>query len=211
LLGEEARRAWDRLTIGNIAYNPQTEMTQGVIADVIARVTSGSDTAELVQGFPASPRIEALKVSATMQATLTEGEKGTFEINQIGDTAEQALLGSYAEWKWKVRPLVSGTHSLHLTVVAIINLSDGKTRRKPLSKEANIRVIVNPRYVATSFVENNWQWILTGISPLVSGSWIVSRRKQRKQAAEEKKKEAEKKPIGFGTSPDDKKREDPKT
>jgi hypothetical protein len=221
-LDQEALRAYDALNEGRLAYNPETEMIQGVSSDVIARVGSGPNPPGLADGFKESPRIVALKVSGEMEARLT-GDPDAFKI--VGDEKSQtrSLLEPLEEWTWQVTPLKSGQHTLRLIVAVNLKLSDRSTRQKFITKEASIHVTVNRPYVALGLVREYGPWVITGISPLVIWGWIASRRRQKREEAErrqkeeeEKRKEAAKQPIGYTTeastkraAPVDKKPKDP--
>jgi len=221
-LDKEALRAYDALTEGRLAYNPETEMTQGVSSNVIARVGSGPNPPGLADGFKVSPRIVALKVSGEMEARLT-CDPDAFKI--VGDEKSQtrSLLEPVEEWTWQVTPLKSGQHTLRLIVAVNLKLSDRSTRQKFITKEASIHVTVNRPYVAIEFAREYGAWIMSGISPLVIWGWIASRRRQKREEAEkkqkeeeDKRKEAAKQPIGYTTeastkraAPVDKKPKDP--
>jgi hypothetical protein len=183
-LDAEMKEAWDRAGIGVIAYNPDTQMVQGVTKPVMVRIAVDPNAPSLTTGLPPSPTVAALKVTGEMRAELRAARAGTFEIVKTAEKDERPLLPPYAEWKWMVTPLESGDHVLLLTITAMIELPDKRRREPVISKEATIHVRVDPMYVTKNFVQKNWQWLVG--SPVVGGAlaWLwAHRRRQKKRGA----------------------------
>jgi len=181
-LDSEMLRAYDRLGEGVLAYNPSLEMRQGVAREVMARVGLGPDAAGIAAGFPAPPALEPLKVSGVMEAHLA-GDGGAFSIEPVGPTQERALVGGSETWTWRVTPLEAGAHTLHLIVLARIELSDKKTRKKVLTRSAAINVAVNRRFQAAAFVQKNWQWLASGATPVALITAFLAWRRRRGEGA----------------------------
>jgi hypothetical protein len=102
-----------------------------------------------------------------MKVTLTAMEQDAFTITEKSD-AMQVIVGKpYAEWKWEVTPLRSGNHTLHLNAAALIT-PPGQSEKPYVipTKDRDINVQVNYKYVAGQYLSKYWSLLFGGVSVL---------------------------------------------
>jgi hypothetical protein len=164
-------RLKNSLPLGEIAYAPDRDMTQGVETTVTARVGRGK-LPDLKKGFPKEEgkvEVESIPVTMKMTAKL-EYDEAEFKV--IPREAVEKVLLEMVEWTWRVTPLKTGTRHLNLRLTGQLKLPDGS--EGPLDvpvKEATITVRVNAPYLIKEFVAQNWQWIIGGpVGLLVIGT-----------------------------------------
>jgi hypothetical protein len=179
-LFDEVDRMIRRLEVASIAFNvPEDTLTVGETAEVQLLLSAREPIRRLKRQITALGRREGarIRVSDQMEARLT-GAK--FKIQEV-TPALQAVSGQgVTEWKWDIEPTEAGTHSLHLTLSAIIQVrgSDRVFPVRTFDQELPVRVTFLSR--VSGFVEDNWQWLWTAILiPLLA--WFLSKRKQKQK------------------------------
>jgi hypothetical protein len=171
----ELRRIVQRLPEGRIVYRPKQRMRQGIPENISVRIAPESevDPRTLTAGLARVEElvIEPIRFTGAVTADLT-GSPEEFEVEELS-SARQALAPPYTEWQWLVTPLRSGSTSLHLSVSAVIRLSNGdKETYDVLLKKTEIIVQVNRPWVVKRWFGAHWKW-LAG-TPLFLGltGWI---------------------------------------
>jgi hypothetical protein len=152
---------------GKLALDAPGSMQQGVSQTVTARVSFGDIGATIKEGLPQSASTETIKVGESMKVVLTAKEQDAFSIKEESDATQIVVGKPYAEWIWEVKPLKSGKHDLHLSA-AVILTPQGQTE-KPFvipTKDKDIDVQVNYKYVAGEFVSRYWSVLFGGVSVL---------------------------------------------
>ena len=128
------------------------------------------------------PKLEKINKTGTQMRAELQGDSFTIAPLFTADAAEQPIVGDYAQWEWKVIPLVDGNQTLRLCVDAIIEIPGYNDRSTPVRVfEKVIRVKINPIYTIGTFLENNWQWIITTIlsTGILSLLWRNFRKKDK--------------------------------
>jgi hypothetical protein len=175
---EKLEDAVGRLKTGGLAYSFPEKMKTGQREDVVASI--GSDKVPMVvlkEHVPAENgqevKTEQTPVTPKMKMTLTSAD---FDITpQSSD--EQMVVGSTpTTWRWTIAPRHSG--KLHLHLAAIIELEDLKQDYTTVDRD--VAVQVDPMDAAEKFIENNWQWLLSGSGGVaVAGAmWKLFKRKK---------------------------------
>lgn len=125
----------------------------------------------------------ARRMNAYLQGSGVDRHSG-FAIQPIGpgssEIPRELEPGKVTEWTWEVTPIRSGIHRLYLSMDVIIDV-DGKDARMPVP-DIVLTVDVNESLVhlVTSFIINNYQFILPVIIiPLVG--WIIRLVRQSRQ------------------------------
>jgi hypothetical protein len=179
-LFDEVDRMIRRLEVANIVFTvPEDTLTVGDTEVVQLLLSAQQPIRRLKRQITALGRREGarIRVSDQMEARLT-GPK--FKILEV-TPAVQAVSGRrVTEWKWDIEPTEAGTHSLHLTLSAIIQVrgSDRTFTVETFDEEIPVRVTLMSR--VSGFVEDNWQWLWTAILiPLVA--WFLAKRKQKQK------------------------------
>lgn len=152
------------LATGRIVYNPPPMMKVGSKEYVEARI-SGDITDELTKGIKGQFQSRDIKVSESMTVEL-KGDN--FKIVSLTSSQEMVINQPYTQWEWEVTPLKIGTYVLSIIVDAIIflpNRPGQKTHIETLNEK--IVVKVNPQFMISNFLENNWQYILTTIIAII--------------------------------------------
>jgi hypothetical protein len=109
-----------------------------------------------------------------MEARLTGPN---FEITAI-TPEQQALSGAnITQWTWEVKPTSEGTHRLHLTLTAIIQVEGDPTSRAIRTFDKEIIVEVTLAQKVGDFVNNNWEWLWATIVVPIAG-WVYKKRKK---------------------------------
>jgi hypothetical protein len=175
---EKLEEAVSHLKVGGLAYSFPEKMKTGQREDVVASI--GSDKvpiAVLKAHVPADEgqevKTEQTPVTPKMKMTLTSAD---FEITpQSSD--EQMVVGSTpTTWRWTIAPRHSG--KLHLHLAAIIELEDLKQDYTTVDRD--VAVQVDPLDMTEKFIQNNWQWLLSGTGGVaVAGTvWKLFKRKK---------------------------------
>jgi hypothetical protein len=170
--------AVSHLKVGGLAYSFPEKMKTGQREDVVASI--GSDKVSMVvlrNQLPTEEgqevRTEQTPITSKMKLTLTSAD---FEITpQSSD--EQIVAGTTpTTWRWTIAPKHSG--KLHLHLAAVIELEDLK--RDFTTVDRDIAVQIDPMDTAEKFVENNWQWMLSGTGgvAVVGAGWKLFKRKK---------------------------------
>jgi hypothetical protein len=156
----------NNLPPGGLALDAPSKMVQGVPRIFTARVSFGKISPQITEGMPATATTEPIEhVSEEMRVTLMEKEKDTFSIREMSEPTQIIAGKPYAEWTWEVTPLQSGSHALHLNASAIIT-PPGQSEKPYVipTKDRDINVEVNYKYVAKQLLNKYWSLLFGGVS-----------------------------------------------
>lgn len=110
------------LVEGQLLFQPETSMKEGVTYQVFARMTRNPNV-NIAKGLNASDiRIETTKASCNVSMYLKSGEPDAFDIDPKADAPIQHLIeaNGYTQWDWTVTPTKSGQHHLLLYVTPLL-------------------------------------------------------------------------------------------
>jgi hypothetical protein len=119
-----------------------------------------------------------IHVSNRMQARLT-GEG--FTITAIMPELQVIGTSEITEWKWHIKAITPGRHTLHMTLSAIVYLETAQTPLAIHTFDRQIEVVVSWYHPIGSFVGNNWQWLWTALLVPVGG-WLWTRYFRRRNS-----------------------------
>lgn len=170
--------AVNRLKMGGLAYSFPEKMKTGQREDVVASI--GSDKvpmAVLKARVPAEEgqevKTEQTPVTPKMKMTLTSAD---FDITPQSSDEQMVVGTTPTTWRWTIAPRHSG--KLHLHLAAIIELEDLKQDYTTVDRD--VAVQVDPLDATEKFIQNNWQWLLSGTGgAAVAGTvWKLFKRKK---------------------------------
>ncbi len=164
----------DRLPLGQITYNPPTEMTVGESEMIAVRISHNinEDLSRGLQGR-GTPVTETIPVHTFMKVQLRGGDakEEDFKITKMNDEEQAVTESSFTQWTWTVLPIKSGEQTLHLTITYVAKIGSFTATKGHPSVIKSINVKVNPIYSLREFIGNYWQWVLTSLAiPVVV--WI---------------------------------------
>ncbi|WP_417914657.1 FlgO family outer membrane protein [Candidatus Electronema sp. JM] len=102
-----------------------------------------------------------------------------FDVSRTTPEVQFSLKDDVIEWKWEVKPKLSGVHELHLTISIILNV--GKevlpqiiytSDKKIIAKEDTLQNIL-------TFIKDNYQWLWATILVPVVGLFLRKRNPRR--------------------------------
>ncbi len=167
LLGCRTLRAWHNLPKGCVAYNSPAEMKVGK-EEKIEVIISRDTPDELTQYLNLKGqfiKLKDIKVSPRMKVNLNG--KNDFEIYPMS-SSEQAIVGDYAQWAWKIIPKSSGSKKLILFIEVVLEMKGFNDRKtNACNKENEIEVKTNLAYQLAKFVKSYWQGIIVTISAII--------------------------------------------
>jgi hypothetical protein len=172
-LAQAVENEFARLSSGRILYNPPQEMTVEEKERVEVRITI-NPTSPLDKGLQGAgaPQVEPIQVANFMKVHLI-GD--AFDITPLSSEEQLVLGDEFTEWAWDVVPKRGGDHSLTIRVTARVKLQGYPDEQKDLDIiERQIRVQVTPLYSASSFFQDNKDWLLPSVAiPLLIavGGW----------------------------------------
>ncbi|PID46647.1 MAG: hypothetical protein CSB47_03140 [Proteobacteria bacterium] len=168
--------------IGNILYNPPSEMTLNVTETVEVRIGQGAISEAGLIGHGDVEK-ESIPISQVMSVRLCCGDssKGDpFDIH-TASAEEQLVDGSlvddkqFTEWVFQVTPRKKGVQQLQLIVSAHYTFDNGKTISRDQVLNRQIQVRVDKAREAQNWLARYWQWLgLLLVIPLAA--FIISRR-----------------------------------
>jgi hypothetical protein len=182
---DEVDAALGDLVVGRVAFNTPDRMQFGesrtialIASPELDATTLSTELRDRIGG--ADPiAIEELQIAPLMEAQL-EGAPA-FEIAALTPTRQPVSRASPTEWRWTVRAAQTGTHTLHLTINAIIIVAGERYPRSLDVLNRDIEVDITAAQRVAMFVENNWQWLLgTVVFPLGIWLWSHGRKQTRK-------------------------------
>jgi len=132
-----------QLPLGQIMYNPPTEMTEGIKERVEVRI-SQSLNEDLLNGLRGRgvPNVENISVSSSMKATLSGDD---FNVAELSEPVQRVLSAGFTQWEWDVTPLRAGEKTLYLSVAAIFDTEYGEKAKSFPVMDKKILVNVNPQ------------------------------------------------------------------
>lgn len=166
----------------NIAFNSPQKLNLKETAEVQLLLSLRKTMDELRTEITAAGEREGakVKVSNRMQARLSGVD---FQIVAITDEEQAVGATDTVEWKWEIKPLAAGRHSLHLTLTALFSVDGATTRRAVRTFDKTIEVKVSAGQLASDFFGKNWQWLWAAILLPIAG-WLWKRWKGRRGDAE---------------------------
>jgi hypothetical protein len=174
-------RILEKLEVGNISFNaPQSmylnESTMIHLALGVEKTIE--DLKQIIEGQ--GEKIGAsIHVSNRMQARLT-GQN--FEILAITPEEQVVSRSGITEWKWDIKPVKTGTQSLHLTLSAKL-IVEGKDTWKAIDTfDKEIKVTVTLAYKAKAFIRKNWQWLWAAVLVPIAG-WFLTKKRRSKSGS----------------------------
>lgn len=150
------------MEVGQILYNPPTEMRVGEAERVEVRI-GPEEVAGFTEGLEGGgePIVESLPISTFMKVRLS-GE--SFTITPLTSEEQVVIPGDFSEWIWEVTPQRAGEHRLYVTVTARVKLAGYGEEQKDLEViERTVQVQVDPGSALLDFVERNGEWLVPAV------------------------------------------------
>lgn len=166
-----ARMAW-----GNIAFNaPETlNLKQTSVIQLLLSATAAIEELQQQLTAPGAQDGAHIQIADRMEAHLAGAE---FDITAITPETQAVTRTQNTEWKWEIKPRNSGTHTLHLTLSALVTVNGETTPRTIKNFDRDIVIQVTSAQRAVAFVYANWQWLwATLLVPLATWWWNRRRR-----------------------------------
>lgn len=165
----------DSLAKANIAFNAPRSMNLMESAQIQLLLSLEQSVEDLQKMLTQAGDKEGaqIQVSDRMEAHLT-GQN--FQITATTPEEQAITSKGVTEWKWDVKPTISGRHSIHLTLTALLAVEGHSTRRAIRTFDKVIEVNVTWPQQISRFVANNWQWLWAVILLPLSG-WLWKKRK----------------------------------
>lgn len=177
----EAIKTWPflgQLRKADIAFNTPGQMKMGEKADLQLIIDPTKTSEEIKQAITA----EGAKFGATVHVSKVVVAKllaPDFDTIELVNRGKQAIdFSGPTEWRWIITPKKEGSHKIHLTISAVVEVGSDRAERFIKSFDHEITVIVTPTDRMKGLVEKHWQW---GFSSLLVplGVWLWKRRKEK--------------------------------
>ena len=131
------------------------------------------------QNVEGSIRVERIKISDEMEATLT-GDG--FQITEVLNPRRAISNTGTTEWKWDVRALKTGKLRLHVTLNALVTVG-GNPQLYPIRTfDKEYVVVVGFKESVVAFAGEHWQWLWTTVF-LPVGAWLWKRKRKNGDAS----------------------------
>lgn len=165
--------------MGGLAYSFPEKMKTGQREDVVASIGSDKVPIAVLKAHVAGEeegqevKTEQTPVTPKMKMTLTSAD---FDITPQSSDEQMVVGTTPTTWRWTIAPRHSG--KLHLHLAAIIELEDLKQDYTTVDRD--VAVQVDPLDMTEKFIQNNWQWLLSGGGGVaVAGAvWKLFKRKK---------------------------------
>jgi beta-lactamase superfamily II metal-dependent hydrolase len=165
---------------GNIVFNTPSSMQFKKTETIELLLSHSVSTKELQKQLENVSIIESarVKISNRMEALLS----GTgFQVEALFPKVQSVSSKGVIKWKWYVTPTKQGLQRLHLTLSAILNVSDRDAPFVIRTFDRTIEVKVSLAHRASSFFSKNWKWLWAAVLiPIATFYWKWRKKKGTK-------------------------------
>ena len=170
-------RLLDEMEFGTIAFNAPTNINIDDSRQIQLILSLAETMEELKQSITEEgEKVGAtIKVSDRMEARLSGY---MFQITAITPELQAVSMSQQTQWKWEIHPKEEGSHQLHLTLTALLEIDGHSTGRAIRTFDKIIEVNVTATQKIGLFLENNWKWLWAAILVPVAG-WLWKRKKKQ--------------------------------
>jgi len=181
---EKLEEAVSRLKVGGLAYSFPEKMKTGQREDVVASIGSDKVPIAVLKAHVAGEedgqevKTEQTPVTPKMKMTLTSAD---FDITPQSSDEQMVVGTTPTTWRWTIAPRHSG--KLHLHLAAIIELEDLKQDYTTVDRD--VAVQVDPLDMTEKFIQNNWQWLLSGGGGVAVAGAVWKLFKRKKEAGDD--------------------------
>jgi hypothetical protein len=173
-------QALSSMRFGQIAFNTPESIQLGDSFELQLLLSLRDSARQLQKRITAIGRRQGarIRVSDQMEARLTGFG---FDIEAI--TPEQQAVSDRArtEWRWDAKGTQVGTHRMHLTLSALLNLGGERTTWTVRTFDRTLTVRVTWMRRTSRFVTGNWQWLWAAIV-LPGAGWLIRTRRRARAA-----------------------------
>lgn len=161
----------NQLQWGSIAFDTPRKLTLGepVVIELLLSPTKSLQELESMLKSPERTEKARIKISNRMEAML----KGQgFKIEALIPQEQAVSKGKTTRWKWEATPTEDGDKILHLSISAIIKVSNEDAPLVIQTYNKRIRVETSVSQRISKFLSGNWQWLWASILvPLLPFLW----------------------------------------
>ncbi|WEM43501.1 hypothetical protein PTW35_06835 [Photobacterium sp. DA100] len=172
---ESVDEALSNMNPANIAFNVPENLNIEESSIVILKLSLNDTIEQIKELIDEAGQLygATIKVSDRMEARLSGHN---FQITAITAETQAVSKDQNTEWKWEIEPKVEGSHRLHLTLTALLEIDGHNTPRTIRTFSQKITIKVTTAQRIKLFFNNNWQWMWAAILVPVIG-WLWSKRK----------------------------------
>lgn len=156
---------------GNIVFNAPTSMRFKEKETIELLLSHSVSIQEIRTQLEKAHKIEfaSIKISNRMEARLS----GTgFQVEALFPEVQIVSSKGVIQWKWYVTPTEHGLQHLHLTLSAILTVSNRDAPFVIRTFDRTIDVEISLAQRASSFFSKNWKWLWVAILvPVVGYLW----------------------------------------
>jgi hypothetical protein len=182
---DEVDAALQELIAGNVAFNTPQRMHFHEIHTIALIASPQLDPATLSEelrkriGGNDPVAVAPVQIAPLMEAQL--GGAPAFEVTPLTPIRQPVSRAAPTEWRWTVMANETGTHTLQLTINAVVTVAGERFPRSLNVLSRDIEVYITTRQRVGTFLAGNWQWLLgTIVIPLAVWFWSNSRKQKRR-------------------------------
>jgi len=165
----------DALKSANIGFNTPETIGLGKSETITLLLSFKQSTEDLISEL-VQRNVAGNTESAQIQTSHEVGARltGTSGLKITAINSEEQILSenNTTEWSWEVEAIKPGSHKLHLTLTALIQVDGDEKRRTIRTFDRLIEVNVDFPHQVASIVDNNKGWIISGILIPIA-AWLI--------------------------------------
>ncbi len=168
------------LELGNIVFNAPESMRYNETETIELLLSHSASIEELRAQLEENGEIDAntVRISNRMEARLSGSG---FKIEALGSEIRAVGAEGVTQWKWYVTGTAGGSQRLHLTLSAILIVSDRDVPSVIRTFDRKIHVTITPSERFRSFFSKHWKFLLaTMFVPLGVYFWKQRRKTKPK-------------------------------
>jgi hypothetical protein len=102
-----------------------------------------------------------------------------FTITKITPERQAIAETVPTEWLWELSATKSGTHDVHLTITAIVDVEGVKAERHIKTFEKVVKIEITNKQIILEFISKYWQWMFTVfLLPMITLAWKKFKNKE---------------------------------